>query len=514
MKNSFLKRTFIIFLSISLILFANSTIRGNEDLRMDLDNKKIVNIGVEREPITLNPILSDRKSSYICCTSIYDTLIIMEDINDEPRPGLAESWELSPDKRKLKLKIRKGVKFHNGDDLSLRDIVFSFNLAINNPKNKSICTSMYYMDVTGKDEVTLFLRYPFESITKVLSSPKLSILNEKLYLENPEKYNRFPIGTGPFKMKSWDEGNMLSLSTNEEYYRGRAAIDGINIVIEPDTDESLEMLKNGKLQVLTNPCKKLKNKYIDDQRLDYYEKPSSKIITLAMNNSKGLFSEKILRQAVSHAIDKKELCKNLYNGQSTVMDVPVSMNIKNYSELFEAYRPDKEIAKKILSQSKYINERVSIKTTADDQKPELATMIMLQLEEVGIQAKVEVLSKREFNKQVKVDKNYDLAIVDLISDYPDPESPLYTSFHSKMRDGIHNIFGADYPELDKFLEEARSTTGEVKRGKAYKKVYDLIKENAIVLPLYSYMSSVVCSSEYRGLTANSLGRIYMYNIYQ
>ena len=147
---------------------------------------------------------------------IYSRLV-ESDENMQIHPGLAESWEQIDDKT-MQFHLRKGVKFHNGYDLTAEDIKFSFERMMNSPRIAFVLPPIEKIEIVDDYTVNLVTKTPFGPLLAHLSHPALGIVSKKLLTENPEALKETPIGTGSYKFKEWVYGDRIVLEKNEDFY--------------------------------------------------------------------------------------------------------------------------------------------------------------------------------------------------------------------------------------------------------------------------------------------------------
>ena len=147
---------------------------------------------------------------------IYSRLVEADE-NMQIHPGLAESWQQLDDKT-MQFKLRKGIKFHNGDDFTAEDVKFSFERMMNSPRIAFVLPPIERIDIVDDYTVNIVTKTPFGPLLAHLSHPALGMVSKKLLTENPEALKEKPIGTGSYKFKEWIYGDKLVLEKNEDFY--------------------------------------------------------------------------------------------------------------------------------------------------------------------------------------------------------------------------------------------------------------------------------------------------------
>jgi len=464
--------------------------------------------GVGIEPRTMDPILAPDRSTYQVLTSIYDNLTVMHDNDSEIEPGLATEWTVSEDGKEIVFKIRENVKFHNGDILTADDVAFSFNTAIANAPNKLMTGMMDRMEVSGENEVKLFLKYPFKPMLSILSQPTLCIVNKAAYEKSPEEFSRNPVGTGPFKFVSWKTGDRVTLEKFNDYYRFTPAYDELIFRIMPDANTAMIALENGELDVMPNlQASDLRNVREND-KLALYEKPSANFNMIILNNYEGIFTDKNMRLAVSYAIDRDEIIAGALEGQGVPLYVPMAHDVFGYPEDFVPFEHDVEKAKEYLELAGYDGQEIKFKTTDSKERVKVSEIIQAQLLEAGFNVSIDQMEGGRFFDEVYKNMQYEIGIFNMTSDYPDGDSPTYTRLHSSMFGNSNNYFGVKNEELDKALDDGRFSLDPDVRKAAYAKVCEIVRDDAIIVPIYAGINNVVANKDLVGVEANAVLRMY------
>ncbi len=197
--------------------------------------------------------------SSIAVWTCYETLLAAKNGDALTiEPYLAESYELSDDGKEITLKIRDGVKFHNGDVMTVEDVEFSFNRAI---KDMSSFTSTYtsmmdHMEIVDDHHVKLVLKFPYLPVLTCLTSAQLGIIDKKYYEEceaNKVNFERNPIGTGCYKFVSWDSGDKITYERFNDYWGDPAPVSKFTLKTMTDTTTAAIALENGEVDILQMP---------------------------------------------------------------------------------------------------------------------------------------------------------------------------------------------------------------------------------------------------------------------
>lgn len=466
--------------------------------------------GIGSEPASLNPSVANDLVSYSVVHQIYNYLIEYK-TDGTLVPGLAESWDLSEDGTELTFHLREGVKFHNGDVMTAEDVAFSLNNAIASPHTASISTAMDSAEVIDENTVLLKLKHPFGPVEYIVSHSQMAIVNKAEYEKNPDGYSQNPIGTGPYKFVEWKSGDQIKLTAFEDYYKGVADIKDVTvkIIIEPSTRTIA--LETGEIDILESPQASDRSTLIGNSNIRYHETEIASSVFVAFNNAEGRFADKKVRQAIAHAVDKESMILGAVDGLGTSLETPMTKDVFGWPEDFKNREYDPEKARQLLAEAGYPDGfSMQIKTMEGATYLKPTEVFQDQLREVGIEAEIITMERGAFLQDVNQNQQYEMCISALSVPYPDADY-IYALFHGSLKGIGRNFFNADSPELNKMLDDARLSTDQEERKQIYKEIAEYFIEDPIMVPLYSYMTSVAANKDLNGVMANPLNRFFIYD---
>jgi len=228
-------------------------------------------IGQGADAKSLDPHASNDNPSSNIRVQIYDRLMDLDE-NGVPQPMLAESWE-RPDDKTIIFHLRKGVKFHNGDEMKASDVKFSLERALASPEVSHILAGINGVEVIDDYTVKVTTEKPMAAILNNLSHITIAILSERATKEAGDKFGQNPVGSGPYKFVSWQSGDRVTLEAFPEYWQGEAPVKNVvyrNIVEETNRTIGLE---TGELDIIYDIQGLDKNKLRDDERFVLIEGP-------------------------------------------------------------------------------------------------------------------------------------------------------------------------------------------------------------------------------------------------
>ncbi|MFL6813824.1 MAG: ABC transporter substrate-binding protein, partial [Bradyrhizobium sp.] len=253
--------------------------------------------------------------------ALFDTLTYLDD-KGVPQPKLAVSWDHSDDFKTWTFKLRPGVKFHDGTPFTAEAAKANFDRQ-KDPANK--CRCAFYIagirDVQAPDELTLVynLNDPSVNLPAILTVPSSNnaIQSPTAWKTKGDDYNRNPVGTGPYILKSWTAGDRIVLEKNPEYWnKGHPYLDRIVLKPLPDAQSRFASLQSGEADIIWDDETDADNiqRAQKDPKLMVHTYAGSGAAVAAFNTKVAPFDDLRVRQALVMAIDRKKMSQALTNG--------------------------------------------------------------------------------------------------------------------------------------------------------------------------------------------------------
>jgi len=294
---------------------------------------------------------SDTSTRVSMLFSIYDALVQRDGIGTF-RPGIAESWSISPNAKSWMFKIRTGVTFHNGDKLVAEDVVSTFN-RFRDPSmegeagTKGVYPSYFEKTVASAVDdhtVKMELETPMSDLLDVLIEMPIAPRN---HLDTIEEALT---GTGPYILEEKSDEHLVTIA-NKDYWGGEAPYKTVNWVKETDAVKRLEALNSGEADFIPSLDVSLHDQV--DPSATIVEKESNVCMIYFFNAQKGPCIDKRVRQALNYGIDKKRLINEVLNGSAYPLESVFSPLSLGYVPDVSGYPYDPEKAKKLLADAGY-----------------------------------------------------------------------------------------------------------------------------------------------------------------
>lgn len=472
--------------------------------------------GTIGEASTLIPILATDSSSHAVAAQIYNGLV-KYDKNLNIVGDLAERFSVSPDGLQITFHLRRCVKWHDGFPFTSRDVLYTYHVIID-PKTPTAYSEDFKQvkSVSAPDDYTVRVTYatPF---APALASWGTSILPAHL-LEGRDitrsPLSRKPVGTGPYRFREWVEGQKIVLDANAEYFEGRPYISRYIYRIIPDTSTMYMELKAGSIDLMGLTPVQYTRQTISPgftSRFNKYRYPSSSYVYMGFNLRHPLFGDKRIRQALTAAINKDELIQGVLFGMGRKSYGPIVPGRWAYNPHVRDIVYDPQRAAQLLAQAGW-NEKnadgilvkngkpfsFTILTNQGNQQRLLTSQIIQQrLRFVGIDVKIRVVEWATFLKEFVNKGNFEVVMLGW-STTPDPD--MFDVWHSsKTKPGELNFIGFKNAEVDRLLEEGRSTFDVEKRRRAYYRIQEILADEQPYTFLYVPDELPVVSSRIRGV---------------
>lgn len=474
------------------------------------ENKKNSN-----EPITIASYRDPGrgvKDPYFTNVNLYvwEPLIGESDSGDLV-PILATSWESKEDGKIWIFKLREGVKFSDGYPFNADAVLENFDryskLGLAKSTFFSFNIKNSYPGLIGIKKIDDYtVELTFE---KALPTLPYTIVNFGSHMVSPNSYNKetgeylqYVIGTGPFKIKEHIANDYLMLERNDDYYGEKAKAKFIKIKMIPEHDTRVLALRSGEIMgVYDNNAIKplsaleLKNDFEVSSTL------SANIHYININHQNEFLAQKDVRQAISMAINRNVLLKDIYGGFGKITNnllTPFSIFHKEHNIEY-----DIEKAKKIISKyNKNLPKTLKL-ITIDSYKTD-AELIVSWLKEIGLNVTIEVMDRKLVNEKLKKG-DYDLQMSFKGMNNADPSVMFDAYLNSK---GYMNVdYGTMYKNAraDELIDEMNKQTTIEERKIIYNKLQDFAVDELPIIPLFAVDTTVVSSKNIKGYKAKWTG---------
>jgi ABC-type transport system substrate-binding protein len=355
-----------------------------------------LNVGLGQEISHLNPLVSTVGTNTLVRELAFESLLTT-DLNGNIQPLLAESWDVASDGKLYTFRLRKGVRFHNGQEMTAADVKFAIDYTLN-PRNGAYGLSL--LDLVERVEtpdpysVRISLRGPSAAfLPRLTDIQAFSVVPNGSLEEGVDKPAAFPPGTGPFKFVEWQARQRTVFERHDDYWGQKAYVD--RVVIRPIADATVRFtaLRAGDVDLIDRAPYEWVKEILDGRirGVGFAEAANAAANHLKFNAADPPFDNKKLRQAVAHALDKKDILDAAFFGFGTPAEQRYPRGHAWYFEGVPAPTYDLERARRLLQEAGYAGQTIKILTAHGGADEPEGTALQAQLRKIGMNVELEIL---------------------------------------------------------------------------------------------------------------------------
>jgi len=489
--------------------------------------------GMAGDPVLFNTILNTDIPSAFIIDRVFNGLVEFDE-NLEPVGDLAESWEFSEDGLEWTFHLREGVKWHDGEEFTAEDVKWTYD-TIKHPDCSGPRTVDFQpvveTEIVDDYTVKLTLEEPYAPLLEALT---VGIMPEHIFGETEvatmreHPANQAPIGTGPYKWGEWVKGQYLVLEANENYFEEGPWIARVRLQFYQDTQVMLAALENGDIDYMgsvpPDDVERVRDELEDT--FNFYEFPNNGYTYIGLKQTHPILQDKRVRAALMYGINRAQIIEDVFKGLGTVMNSHYPPFSWAYTDDVNEYEYETERAIGLLEEAGWTEvgddgirrnangdklEFVVVCNTGNPQRESVLLVAQEQLKEIGVNMKPEF-----YEWSVLLEQYLDVAEFEAymcgwsLGLDPDP----YTYFHS-----VSSEFGPDgflkgfndvairNDELDRLIEEGRTTLDHETRKGIYQDINKILNEELPYIFLYTNNSVTAMHKRIQNVTMSPLGPI-------
>jgi peptide/nickel transport system substrate-binding protein len=523
----------VIISSVSLILSGCSSKNGNAK---GGSGGSLI-IGIESEADVLDPQRAGGWVTFRVNRLIHESLVTEElsktsDQTPIPaiKPGLAESWEVSPDGLKYVFHLHKGVKFTDGTDFNAKAVEFNirrswdknFQYYDTRSAGNLIATYQSLKDIHVVDDYTieLMMEKPFSPFLRMLTQGGMGsagILSpEALKKYGNDQYAEHPVGTGPFKLVQRVRGQKIELARNDAYWGDKPNVDKVIFRPIPDSAARVTALESGEVDIIAVPPPDSVSK-LEAKGFKIVQGTPPHVWYLSFNYSNPILKDKRVRQAIIMSIDRKGMAEQLLRNTAYPAFSLQSPGNEAYDKNFVDYEYNPEKAKQLLAEAGYSKGiDVTFQTSVDGSGQlipvPMAEWIQRNLAQVGIKVKLETTEWITYIGTWSAGMKPETGFNQMSWGFT---TPYWLSIAAHTGSGA-NPGHYSNPEVDKLIDQAVTSADLKEANKYWREANKLITADAAFAPIVSdkapyamakYVEGfIVPSEEWYDLTQVKLNR--------
>ncbi|MGE3165600.1 MAG: ABC transporter substrate-binding protein [Planctomycetota bacterium] len=439
-------------------------------------------------PPDLDPILISDTTSHGIGARIFNTLVAYDE-QLALVPSLAETMpEVSPDGRVYTFTLRRGVKFHHGRELVAQDVKYSLSrLATTVSKRFNVIEPIFgaeaarqsslqgtFTEITGIEtphphRVVITLNKPYSTFLYLMAMTNAAVVPREVIEAKGDKFSRQPVGTGPFRLVEWRENDVLRLERFDDYFLGKPKLAGMALRVIQESLARQKEYEAGNLDlcdVTSGMYQRWKNSNRSEEVLEW---PQLTVLYYGFNLEKdgspyaGRQDERArkLRLAINYAVDREHLCNNVLEGRYTPANGILPPGTLGHDASRPVFKQDVAKARELLAEAGYPEGRglppVQLWLNSQGDNALIAQTVQQDLARVGIPIELKQLDWAAFIKATDAGEPAFFRL-GWVADYPDPETFLFSLFHSSNKGPRGNVTFYDNPVVDELINQSYAET--------------------------------------------------------
>jgi peptide/nickel transport system substrate-binding protein len=454
--------------------------------------EEVLKTVIAQEPLTLDPTQFSSGNDRIVLDN-WGEFLLSREPSGKVIPGLASSWKVSPDGKRIDFTLRKGVKFHSGDLFTAKDALFSWERA--RAKSRDVQSGMLRVErIEIVDDYHITVHFKQPDVVFILNLAWCPIVSKSYYDRvGEDTFVKKPSGAGPYKMVDYRQGEHVDIERFEDYYGTKPPVKKARIYFVGEDTTRISKLKAGEVDLIENvPYTDVKEleKSTDFKLVKWATIHPTRSVMFGANNPKMPWFDKRVRLAMALAIDCNSIIKNVLFG-IPMRYAGLAPHELGYDPELKPYPYDPQKAKALLAEAGYPNGfALNFYWQTGGRSPmtkEIVEAIGSYWEAVGIRAKLiaedTAASLTSRNNAPKPDANYVGFYTAGVAGGVDPTQPLNSYFSAEGRSPVYTT-----AEITNTIKEAITTMDVKKRGELIKKTVKLIYDDVGIIPVHNTMT--------------------------
>ncbi|MGN6109353.1 MAG: ABC transporter substrate-binding protein [Kofleriaceae bacterium] len=475
--------------------------------------------------LALDPVRVTDSESIEVGELLFEGLVRWKPGTTDLEPGLATSWQASPDGRVWTFQLREGVVFHDGTPLDAAAVAFSFErlLEPTHPSYLAGEDAAYWRsqmrDVTrvvpvAARTVEIHVARPYAPLLRNLAM--FPIVSPVAASRWGDAFKLHPVGTGPFSFESWKPGDSVVVRRFARYWGAAPLLATIVFRVVVDARQRLVELESGSVDLATAILPDEQSFVELHPELELHHTPGNDVSYLAFNLKRAPFDQREIRRAASYAINKEPIVKLAFQGRAIAADGPLPPTQWGYHRPAIRYGFDPVQARGLLDGAiaahafdPAVTYKLYAPTTPRPYMPSperVARFLQAALAQVGMRTELVLQPYAQHRASLEAGE-HDLALFGWIGDTGDPDNFLYVLFHSanSTEGAANNIAFYREPVVDELLVEAQAASDEPTRAALYHAAVDRIAADAPWVPIAHSEYVVAARKELEGVVLSPLG---------
>ena len=459
------------------------------------------------DPPTIDPHLVTDGTSYGVVIEVFSGLVRLGSDPVNPfEPDLAESWSVLENGTVYEFKLRKDLKFSNGDPVTAQDFKWSFERAAH-PDTASTVAEEFLGDIVGIKEIVEGTATTAEGIEVVdertlrltidapkayfiakLTYPTAFVLNKSNVESLGRKWTDKPVSTGPFNLKEYRIGQRIRLERNNNYWGRLAYLD--EVVFNLAGGVSMAMYENDEIDITSVGLADLERVQdpTEDINRDLVEVPPNFAVSyVGFNMKEPPFDDAAFRQALNHSVDKQLIADQVFSNLVKPAYGIIPPGFPGFSPDIDGLEFDPQLAKDLLAQSAYADPtkrpRIILTVPGTGGSPGLTTEVVADMwrQNLGIEIEIQQVEWATYIQDLHRGRLQAWSGLSWQADYPDPQTFIDVLFRSNS---AINYGGYANDQVDEYVVSAQTEQDATKRVKFYNDAEQIVVSEAAWLPLW------------------------------
>lgn len=491
----------------------------------DAKRQRLV-VHIETEPSHLLGMLQpDIWTRRIASHNILEALVRINPRSSQFEGELAKSWTLSPDGKHYTFVLREGVRWHDGQPFSGKDVKFTFDRMLD-PRVRAASQRGALEPLIKSYELLPGNRFVIhcQNASRFLlqSLASLDILPAHIYAKgdlNRHPRARSPVGTGPYRFESWDSGREIVVLRNDRYWGKKARIRRVVYRVIRDGVRAIQMAKKGEVDFLPRIRPAVfRTQVATDKDLMRRFTRVEHVVTgnffILINHLRMPFKDLAVRQALAHLVDRKKIIEKVLLGFARRVDSLIWFDDPDFDPTVSGFSFDPAKAREMLAKAGFadsdgdnILDRKGVAFSFEFLLPSASksalrwlTLYQEELRKARIELKIVSLDWAVFLKRIRA-HDYHAAALGMKID--GPYTDLYLQFHSsQMKDG-QNYSGYGNPVVDRLVQQVRFETDPARRRQASARLQQLLSRQVAVIPLFALTQPGLLARRVKGVYSSA-----------
>jgi len=484
----------------------------------------IYRVPLMNSPATLDPAYAQDNYGIWVIHQLFDGLVRFDPYL-AVLPSIAETWQVEDNGKVFRFVLRENAQFHNGRPITADDVFFSISRLLRVESPPAILPHVLKIDgakeyrehksdrIKGLEPIDdrvfkIRLEEPHAPFLTALGMYQAAIVPKDEVTRAGDQFGQQPIGSGPFQFVSWEKNNSIRLERFSDYHSGESLLDGIDYIIYPGVsiEEVLTDFREGKLEEMP-VYGQIRDKLSAQNDLQWFHRPSLKLFFYGINCSHPLLKNPDIRKALSMAIDRKKLIKEVYKGQFEPARTILPPGMPGYRrqglKVVEDIAKARELVKKAMGEVTSSAQPLEIVSGSQSSYAKADLKFISEAwAKLGIPAEIKYIADWSAFESYLRSNEVQIYRYAWSADMPDPDSFLHPLFAS---DSPVNYMRYHNKQVDKMLQTARGIIDPVKRAEMYRQIEEIIIESSPLIPLIYVSVDRVYQPTVQGIQVSALG---------